>query len=372
MAYIEERTNKKGTSYVVYFMLNGTRRGVYLDRDYRRSDAEATAAAIEGVLRSKKLSEPLDRKTREFFESAPEDLLKRFSALGFGDARRRQTVDQVWREFVRSEQTRVKESSAIHRDTVYKRFRAFFDLGVKFSDLTPERLQAFRNELERHYAPTTVSKSVADLRTFGNWAVERGYAEKNPFLFVRRGPTGNRARDFQVPAEWTPRILAACPDQTWRTLYCLWRHAGLRRQEPLGLTASSIDMSNGRLLVHSTKTERYGERHGDRDVPIAPELREELSRQLERKPREEKYLIYEHRNNGYDSQFRRILFDAGLEKWPKLFQNLRSSCENDWVADGIPAHVVASWMGHSVKVQEQYYLRVLPEYFDRVVKKSAT
>lgn len=367
MASIEERVGKKGlVSYVVRFKYKSRACKVSFDSGYTRSDAEFASRAIEGYIRSERLNEPLDRGTRTYFETAPRDLLKRFSLLGFTVVKENLTIEEVWERFTDYEVGRVKESTSTHRLTVFNRFRSYFPSTVRFCDLRVDELQEFRDELSRHYAPTTVSKSIADLRTFFGWAVDRGYTETNPFLLVRRGPTGNRSRDFQVPREWTGRILENCPSQSWRTLYCLWRYAGLRQQEPLGLTRQSVDLCNRRLLVHSTKTERYGESHGDRVVPIVPELYEELERQLDAIPLEEKYLIYETRRKGYDSGFRRILFDAGLEKWPKTFQNLRISCENDWVKNGIPAHVVARWLGHSVKTQETYYLRVLPEYFDRV------
>lgn len=366
MAFIEERIGKRGTSYGIRFNYRGRTCKFTLDAAYSRSDAEAAVAAIDGVLRSERLEEPLDRKTRQFFENAPHDLLKRFSMFGFTVARKNATVMDVWRQYSRTGMTLVKDSTALHRLTVFNRFRAFFPDDVRFSDLTPEYVLEFRDQLDRLYAPTTVNKSIGDLRTFGNWAVERGYADKNPFLCVRRGPTGNRARDFQVPAEWTGRILDACPTQSWRVLYCLWRHAGLRQQEPMGLRRESIDMKARRLHVHSPKTERYGEDHADRVVPIVPILYAELEKALAEMPESEPYLIWNARRKSVNSGFQRIIFDAGLERWPKLCQNLRSSCENDWIRDGIPPHVVASWLGHSVRTQETYYLRVLPEYFDRV------
>lgn len=367
MAFIETRTGTKGKSYAVRFVYRGKECRVSLDSSYTKSDAEAARQAVEGYLRSERLGEPLDRKTRAYFDAAPRDLIKRFSTLGLSAAKTNVTVEDCWKLFERYEESQVKDSTALHRLTVFNRFRAFFPAGVRFSDLTPEFVREFRDELDRLYAPTTVNKSIGDLRTFGKWAVDRGYADENPFLCVRRGQTGNRARDFQVPAEWTQRILDACPSQNWRTLYCLWRHAGLRQQEPMGLTRESIDLRERKLRVHSTKTERYGENHGDRVVPIVPTLYAELRRHLKDLPKNEPYLIWENRRKAFDGGFRRILADAGLERWPKLFQNLRSSCENDWIRDGIPPHVVADWLGHSVRTQEAYYLRILPEYFDRVI-----
>jgi len=60
--------------------------------------------------------------------------------------------------------------------------------------------------------------------------------------------------------------------------------------------------------------------------------------------------------------------NAGLVTWPKLFQNLRSSCETEWLDAGMPAHVVANWLGHSVQVQNNSYAQVDDHHFDRFNK----
>lgn len=371
MAYIEERKLKKGKSYAIRFELGGKERRVSLDSSYSRSDAKAAKEAIDGYFRAKKLGEPLDRKTRAFFDDAPKDLIKRFSVLGFDSVKKTLPICDVWEAYSRDQEGIVKGSSLIHRETVWKRFTAYFPKDVRFPDLTQAKVQAFRDEMTRQYASTTVSKTVADLRAFGNWAVKREYAEENPFMMIERGATSNRSRDCQIPAEWTERILDACPTQEWRTLYCLWRHAGLRQQEPFGLKPSDVDLKRLRLTVHATKTERYAD-GGRRDAPICPILATELEAQLKTVSGDDRYLIWKNRNVAIHSGFSAILRRAGLEPYPKLIQNLRSSCENDWVASGIPAHVVASWIGHSVKVQEAHYLRVLPEYFQRVTGETAT
>ena len=369
MASIEERKSSAGTSFVIVFRQNGKRNKIFLDAAYSRRDAENARLAVQGFLDAKRKGEPIDRRTRNYFETAPPDLIKRFSCLGFDVAKTQREIGSIWQEFRAFEETSVKESTIIHREIVFRRFAAFFSPNVRFEDLTPVRVQEFRDALVKLYAPTTVAKSIVDLRTFAEWAIKRGYTNSNPFKEVPTGRTGNRARDFQVPLEWTERILDACPSQCWRTLYCLWRLAGLRQQEPMLLTRESIDLAARKLRVYATKTERY-ERGGFREVPIVPRLAKELETHLDILPKSEVYLIFENRRKAFDSGFRRILFDAGLEKWPKTFQNLRASCENDWIKQGIPSHVVADWLGHSVKTQEAYYLRVLPEYFDRVTASN--
>ena len=126
MASIQQRQGKRGTAYAIRFYYRGARRRVSLDSNYTHSDAQAAANAIDGFLRAEQLGEPLDRKTRIYFETAPADLIRRFSALGFSVARANQTVHDCWTEFLRSEENRVKDSTTLHRVTVYNRFRAFF------------------------------------------------------------------------------------------------------------------------------------------------------------------------------------------------------------------------------------------------------
>ena len=43
------------------------------------------------------------------------------------------------------------------------------------------------------------------------------------------------------------------------------------------------------------------------------------------------------------------------EIWPRLRQNLRSSCENDLLDQGIPEHTVVVWIGHSVNTSRSHY-----------------
>ncbi len=54
--------------------------------------------------------------------------------------------------------------------------------------------------------------------------------------------------------------------------------------------------------------------------------------------------------------FHKIIERAGHKPWPRLFQNLRGSCETDWV-DDYPSHQVASWLGHSPSIAARHYLK---------------
>lgn len=275
------------------------------------------------------------------------------------------------RAFVRWKYTQVAASTQAIWKLIGDRLFALFDEGRTLRSIGEQEAHAARDELTKIYQEATVSTTIGRFRTFWTWAVDKGYAEKNVFQSVKKGSCVNRNKDFQIPREWTDRILDACPSQNWRTLFALWRVGGLRQQEPLQLTWSCVNWEKKRLLVPSPKTSRYEGREA-RLIPLFPILERELSASFEMAPEGEPYVVYENRRKNFDTGFKRILFWAGLPPWKKLFQNMRSSCENDLIEDGFPAHVVGAWLGHTSKVQERHYLRVLDAFFDRAVaEKSA-
>ncbi len=63
--------------------------------------------------------------------------------------------------------------------------------------------------------------------------------------------------------------------------------------------------------------------------------------------------------------FRKIILSAGLSPWQKLIQNLRASCATEWLDLGTPAHVVARWIAHSFKVQNDNYAQGDDHHFDK-------
>jgi hypothetical protein len=70
------------------------------------------------------------------------------------------------------------------------------------------------------------------------------------------------------------------------------------------------------------------------------------------------------------TQLQRIIAKAGLKRWPKLFQNLRSTRETE-LAECWPEHVVCAWIGNSRAVARKHYLQVTEEHFERAAQNAA-
>ena len=92
-------------------------------------------------------------------------------------------------------------------------------------------------------------------------------------------------------------------------------------------------------------------------------------------PQGDKYRETAHGPNGWVNMnlrttFEKLIRRAGLTPWPKLFHNLRASCETDLMANH-PIHVVTAWIGNTPKIAPGHYLQTLDADFEKALKGGA-
>jgi integrase len=207
-------------------------------------------------------------------------------------------------------------------------------------------------------------KHIENAKTFFNAAKRRGLIQINPFEYQASSTRANRDRDFYLSRDVTERIIAACPDAEWRLLVSLWRYAGLRKMEVFRLTWNDVLWDQGKLRVHSSKTAH----HEGKDIRYVPlrDVRQYLDALYFDPETADGPIItrFTPSNSNLDKPCKVILNNASVVPWPKLFQNMRASCETDWLSEA-PAHVVAGWIGHSVKVQRQNYAQITEGHFEK-------
>ena len=175
-------------------------------------------------------------------------------------------------------------------------------------------------------------------------------------------------------------MLEACPDHHWRLIVALSRYGGLRcPSEVLSLRWQDVNWESERIIVQSPKTKRHGK--GTRTIPLFPELRPYLERSFELAPEGAVYVVAERfrkaavQSRGWVSTnlrttFEKIIIRAGLEPWPRLFQNLRASRETELV-ERFPVQTVVEWLGNTPTVAMRHYLMVPKSHFDKAVQDSA-
>lgn len=66
--------------------------------------------------------------------------------------------------------------------------------------------------------------------------------------------------------------------------------------------------------------------------------------------------LRDHKKLG--TSLKRVIRRSGLEAWPKIGTNLRSTRETELLNDGHKAHVVGSWIGNTLRVAVQHYAQV--------------
>ncbi len=364
MASIEKRKLKTGVSYVIVFYRNGKKGKVSFGKRYKLREVKTAQSMIESVLDSERTGEQLSRAAASYFENAPKDLLRRFACFGFGKARARLSIEGVWKAFEAEFEQTVKERTCDTYRDAFARLKAFFKTDASFDSISVDELKRFSEELKLKYAAGTVDQTISKLKVFSKWALKNGFADTDVFSILKRTRAVNKSRLYYVDRETARKILEYAPNDEWRLLFGCWRYVGMRREEPFGLTCNSFDFERKIVNIHATKTERCSN-GGDRASPMFADFRRIIDSITLRDP-----LFTRIKKNSVYDGFRTIVKRAGLTPWSRLIQNLRASCENDLISVGFPNHVVATWIGHSVDVQEKHYLQVTSTYLDKATSDN--
>jgi len=273
------------------------------------------------------------------------------------------TSKDVWRRAKRNLVTFFGPDKLITDITVAdaKDFERYLKTGAA------RKLRSAGRDVDEGLGEETVRKRICHAKQFFQDAVDQELIGKNPFGGLKSSVLGNSDRFFFVTRKMATKVLEACPDSEWRLTFALTRFGGLRcPSELLRLRLCDIDWERERFLVHSPKTEHQGK--ASRWVPIFPELRPYLEAAWEAAEPGQEYFIGEDRDVSYFRyRLKTIIRRAGLDVWPKLYQNLRSSCQTE-LEERFPSHVVCAWLGNSVKVAHKHYLQVTDEHFEQALQ----
>jgi integrase len=164
-----------------------------------------------------------------------------------------------------------------------------------------------------------------------------------------------------VSTEQVEQMCAATKVFEVALMFRLCRYAGLRKGEAVALPFADywrddqrrrrfcgIDWDQARICLVAPKTGHY------REIPIAPMLYAQLSGACGGNQKKSEPIVGRSKRDWYRDGTKAIE-RAGLQRWPKLFQSLRSSCENDWKVAGVPEATYAAWLGHSIEVSRSNY-----------------
>lgn len=212
-------------------------------------------------------------------------------------------------------------------------------------------------------ADTTATKRICTAREILSLGMKLRLVDENPFAKQRSWKFAETTEQnkVEVRREWISAVLEICPDPEFRLIICLARYAGMRiPSEPLVLKWSDVLWDRNRLMLDQAKTK-------PRVMPLFPEVRQALEELFESLPDgASDDIIVNYRGitgTAWRNRLERLLRQAGILQWPRLWHNMRATCESELFAKH-PPHVVCEWLGNSVRVAVKNYTRAMDADFD--------
>lgn len=362
MASISREAGGKKT--IQFAAGDGRRKSIRLGKASMKT-AEAVKVRVEILSAAVDAGHPPDAETLVWLEGLTERMTNKLANVGLVERRRDVTLKEFLDEYAAG-RTDVKASTKTFQSHTQRNLLDYFGENKPLREITPGDADQWRTHLigTENLADNTVRRRCSMAKQLFKAGVRRRFISANPFADLTGSVRANPSRFYFVTREEADKVLEACPDDEWRLLFALSRYGGLRcPSEHLSLKWGDIDWENGRIRVHSPKTEHHvgGE---SRMIPLFPELRPYLDRLFDKADEGPEHIItrYRDRTQNLRTHLERIIKRAGLKPWPKLFQNLRSTRETE-LAETFPMHVVCAWIGNSQAVAAKHYLQVTDSHF---------
>lgn len=306
-----------------------------------------------------------DKKMKGWLESANPIILAKLAEAGLIIIPKSHTVGELWTAYLK-EVERIEDST---RD-LYERSKGYFFLFFKekevLTDLEKVRLEEWKDFLltQKGLSESTVAGAIAKAKAVFNWAVKRKWLAASPFKDLACGEYENRKNDRFVEMTHYYRLLDACDCQEWRTIISLARIGGLRApSEVMRLRWEDINWEGNQFYVRPLPSRNPKRKKGKegRWTPLFPELRDELEKLFLSDESEGTYFVinrYPKRaKTNLGTQFDRIGKRAGLEKFPRPFDNMRASRSTE-IDEQFGAYRESLWIGHSIKIARKHYIQI--------------
>ena len=368
MASISNDPN--GRRRILFMNAHGKRKTIRLGKVSHRH-AESVKLKVEDLASSSINHNPPRDDTSRWLASLDSVLYDKLAKVGLTKPREVATLGPFTRSYIDG-RSDIKQRTRINLERVRTYLLDCFEADRPLRDFTEGDADDFRQHLIRQgKAENTVRRAIGRARQFFKAAQKRKLIDQNPFEGLVASVRANTSRFHFISRQDAAKVLAACPDSQWRLIFALARFGGLRcPSEILSLTWSDINWEEDRIRVPSPKTEHH-EGKESRLIPLYPELREPLLEAFDEAEPGTEFVItrYRAQSTNLRTQLHRIIVRAGLEPWPKTFQNLRSTRETE-LAEHYPMHVVCAWIGNSQPVAAQHYLQLTDSHFERAVQDS--
>lgn len=367
-----------GRRRIAFVSPDGSRKTIRLGKVDRKV-ADSICGHLEHLLSSKAMSSPVPLATAAWVKEMSPQLKAKFAVAGLVEAPARKALGPFLDEFILGRKDLKPASLEVMGHTV-RNLKQFFGEDKDLVTFTAGDAEQFKQWIStQSLAPATQAKRLTFARGFFGVAKRHKIIEENPFLEIKVPTSDPSRRQRFIDRETIDRLLSMA-NPTWRIIIGLSRFGGLRcPSEVLSLEWSHVDWERDRIYVPSPKTERYAGKES-RTIPIFEDLRPFLEEAFGLAQEGQTHVVpgnhlskaqgaHGWKNCNLRTAFGKLLKKAGVTAWPRMFHNLRSSCETE-LMEKFPVHVVSKWLGHDPAIALKHYSQTTDEHFAEALGKS--
>lgn len=363
---------KNGRKTIQFYGSDGKRRSIRLGK-MSVKDANTFKLHLENLVAHQITRHALSNTTAHWLADLDPKTMGKLTAVGLIAPRESMELKEYCEDYYRKRTDLKPGTLKKYRSTMEYLYKYFGENRI-LRDITPGDADEWRlwlGEQPGINAENTIRKHCAVAKVFFYAAIRKKLIQENPFEDLKATVIPNKSRDYFITMEDAEKVLKYCPDPEWKLIFAMARYGGLRTpSETLALRWEDINWEEGRFYVRSPKTERHEGKEG-RIVPIFPQLRPYLDAcYFDDRPSE--YVIVNRRLTSMNlrTTMKKIITRAGVNPWPKLFQNLRSTRETELLQEGFPLQTVVAWLGNSPSVALKSYLQVREEDYQKALRKA--
>ena len=383
MASISQEQGRNGFR-LSFYGLDKRKRSMWLG-GFSRRQATTVKTNVEHLLVSRAAGDTPDVHVARWLGSIGPDLRKKLITAELIEPTAEDRGPATLGPFLADYETLrsdVKESTLLQYRCAIRSLVGFFGADKRLDEITSADAERWRIHVRKHgsgrendpgWSDNTTRRIAGRCRQFFQHGVKLKLIDENPFTGFSVAVHGNTKRQHFVSRAVIQTALDECSCAELRAVIALSRYAGIRvPSEVVSLTWQDVDLEARRLTIRAQKTEHH-EDGGLRFCPIFPELLPFL-RELHNRAQPgincpmSTPVISRWRSSKQNlrTAFRKLLIQAGIKPWEKLYHNMRASRQTELLAE-FPAADVCDWLGNSQAVAMKHYAMATSDSFERAV-----
>jgi hypothetical protein len=334
------------------FTVSGKQRTLYLGKKFTASAAERVSRLVTEIIACRDRGDRLPVDMLYRVRELPARVRKSLERLGLVCNRFGMTLKELFDSHDKTKKRRKPKTRAHYRQW-YNRLLQYFGENIKVSSITIDEAEKFADMLEDVLSPCTVYRGLGTCRVLFSFAVDLQVISADPFADLYRGQRKNEERQYYVERNVIDKVLSLCSDDFERLIIVLARYGGLRIPSEIRKLRYK-DFTDTLIKIHKdTKT-------GARDVPLFREVKE-VFQCLSGKP--DDLIFPEHLCTDWGpwTMLANILEQNNIDRWSKLFVNMRSSCITDIDGMGYSEKTLDAIFGNSTEVRKIHYIQLQKE-----------